>query len=181
MKSYRQVFPREISQYQEHLQRLDEESRAARFSYQISDANIQKYCAKIDWRHARLIGYFEDGILRAVADIRYDTGASHTNAELAFSVERPYQNSRIGSHLMARALISLRNQGVSKVHVVCLVSNRRMRTMATRYRPEVSISCGDVTLTIDSISDYAPGALEGLATHMAELLFDPPEAGQPDA
>ncbi len=170
MDTYRTLFRREVSQYRDHLLRLDEDSRTARFATHVSDNSIQRYCAAIDWPATKVIGYFQDGLLRGAAEIRYDSGSTPTNAELAFSVERPFQNSRIGSNLMSRSLIALRNQGVTKVHVICLLSNRRMRTMATRYRSEVSISYGDVYITIDAIADCTPRALEELADQMAEIL-----------
>jgi GNAT superfamily N-acetyltransferase len=170
MKSYRPLFRREVSQYRDHLLRLDEDSRTARFAAHVSESTIQRYCTSIDWHCTKVIGYFQDALLRGAAEIRYDSAPSPTNAELAFSVERQFQNSRIGSNLMSRALIFLRNQGITKVHVVCLLSNRRMRTMATRYRSEVAISYGDVYITIDAISDYTPKAIEELADHMADIL-----------
>jgi GNAT superfamily N-acetyltransferase len=137
-------------------------------------------CAAIDWRRTQVIGYFQDGILRATAEISAELShapaPSSSAAELAFSVERPLQNSRIGTHLMTRALEFLRGRGVTKGHVICLPANRRMRSIATRHRSEVVVSCGDVVITIDIVSNATPQAIEKLADQMAEMLFDPPGA-----
>ncbi len=98
MNAYRPLFRREAFKYRDHLLRLDEDSRTARFAAHVSDATIQRYCTAIDWNISKVIGYFQDTYLRAAAEIRYDSAPSPTNAELAFSVERSFQNSRIGSN-----------------------------------------------------------------------------------
>ena len=168
------VYRREAFQFRNHLLRLDSDSRTARFEAFTTDAVIRRYCADIDWSRTRIIGYFRDGVLRAATELCYESGPTPQAAELAFSVERPFQNSRIGSTLMARALILLRNQGVVCGHVNCLQNNRRMRTLATRYRSQSEVSCGNVLITIDIASGAVPARVDSLADQMAELLFDPP-------
>ena len=174
MDAYRMVYRREAFQFRNHLLRLDSDSRFARFGAYTADAVIRRYCAEIDWSRTRIIGYFRDGVLRAATELCYEPGPSPQAVELAFSVERTYQNSRIGSTLMARALILLSNQGIASGHVNCLMTNRRMRTMATRYRSQSEVSCGSVLITIDMASGGIPARIDALVDQMAELLFDPP-------
>ena len=149
MGTYRQLLNTEGPRYQEHLLRLDSESRYARFSAITSDEVIGRYCQNIDWRTSKIIGFFHDGVLRGAAEIRYDLRPLPDQAELAFSVEKDFQNSRVGTSLMVRALLTLRNRAVSKAHIVCLLGNRRMQKLALRYRANFKAHRGDVFLTID--------------------------------
>ena len=149
MSTYRQLLNTEAHRYQEHLLRLDADSRYARFSAVTSDDTIRRYCASIDWRCTKIIGFFKDGVMRGAAEIRYDQRPLPDQAELAFSVEKECQNSRVGTNLMVRAILNLRNRAVSKAHIICLLSNRRMQKLALRYRADFRAYRGDVFLTID--------------------------------
>ena len=149
MGTYRQLLNTESVRYQEHLLRLDSDSRYARFSAITSDDVIRRYCDSIDWRATKIIGFFKDGVMRGAAEIRYDPRPLPDAAELAFSVEKDFQNGRIGTNLMVRSLLNLRNRAVTKAHIVCLLSNRRMQKLALRYRTDFKAHRGDVFLTID--------------------------------
>lgn len=148
MSAYRRLYKIDADLIRDHLLRLDADSRYARFSGTTSDATIRRYVDAIDWDGGKLIGYLDEGQVRAVGEIRFEKSAAPTEAELAFSVEKPYQNTRIGSSLMSRALIVLRNRGVATAHVVCLLSNRRMQKLALRHRADVKAYSGDVFLSI---------------------------------
>jgi len=148
MSSYRRLLRTDAEQLREHLLRLDGDTRQARFSAITSDSTIKRYVAGIDWEWAPLIGWFDEGVLRAVAEIRFSRGILPTEAELAFSVEKRYQGGRIGSNLMSRALIVLRNRGVRTAHIVCLLTNRRMQKLALRHRADVRAQSGEVFMTI---------------------------------
>jgi len=149
MTVFRYLNRTEAYQYREHLLRLDADTRQARFSAVTSDNTIRRYYDDIDWRLIKVIGYFRDGILRGAAEIRYEPRLLPGEAELAFSVERPFQSSGVGTNLMARALINLRNRGVARGHIVCLLANRRMQRLAMKYRANVKAYSGDVFMTID--------------------------------
>ena len=149
MGTYRQLLNTEAKRYEEHLLRLDSDSRYARFSAVTSDDTIRRYCNSIDWRTSKIIGFFKDGVMRGAAEIRYDHRPLPDSAELAFSVEKECQNSRVGTNLMVRALLNLRNRAVAKAHIVCLLGNRRMQKLALRYRADFKAHRGDVFLTID--------------------------------
>ena len=149
MGTYRQLLSTELPRYQEHLLRLDADSRYARFSAVTSDDTIRRYCDSIDFRNTKLIGFFKDGVLRGAAEIRYDLRPLPDQAELAFSVETGQQNSRVGTNLMVRALLILRNRAVTKAHIVCLLGNKRMQKLALRYRADIKAYHGDVFLTIE--------------------------------
>ena len=130
MNTYRTLCSREAFQCRNHLLRLDEDSRSARFAARISDNTVRRYCADIDWRNTRIVGYFQDGILRAAVEVLGFNSPSSV-AELAFSVEAPFQDKRIGTNLMVRARTFLRDRGVTRSQVFCLLTNRRMRCLAS--------------------------------------------------
>ena len=148
MSAFRRLYKIDADLLRDHLLRLDGDSRYARFSGITSDATIRKYVDGIDWDWSKLIGYVHDGLLRAVAEIRFEKSAAPSEAELAFSVEKAFQNTRIGSSLMSRSLIVLRNRGVATAHVVCLLSNARMQKLALRHRADVKAYSGDVFMSI---------------------------------
>ena len=149
MSTYRQLLNTEAHRYLEHLLRLDADSRYARFSAVTSDDTIRRYCDSIDWRSIKIIGFFKDGVMRGAAEIRYDQRPLPDQAELAFSVEKECQNGRVGTNLMVRAILNLRNRAVTKAHIICLLGNRRMQKLAMRYRADFRAYRGDVFLTID--------------------------------
>jgi hypothetical protein len=148
MAAYRRLISTDVSLYCEHLLRLDGDSRYARFSGFLSDASIRSHCARIDWRNTMVIGFFRDGQLRGAAEIRYEAKLFPSSAELAFSVEKAFQGSRIGSGLMKRTLAILGNRGVAQAHVVCLLTNHRMQRLALKFRSDVRASRGEVFMTV---------------------------------
>jgi GNAT superfamily N-acetyltransferase len=149
MSAYRHLLSMDAEQYLQHLLRLDADSRYARFSAITSDATIRRYVDDIDWHWCNIVGYFDDGKLRGAGEIRYRTSLFPKSAELAFSVEREYQNTRIGTNLMARSLIILRNRHIDTAYIVCLLSNTRMQKLALRYRADREAYSGDVFLSIN--------------------------------
>ena len=148
MSAYRNLLKVDADLYKQHLLRLGADSRYARFSGVMSDEAIVRYVDSIDWNWSRIIGYFDKGELRGVAEIRYEMKTFPSQAELAFSVEASYQNSRVGTNLMARSLLILRNRGINTAHVVCLLSNTRMQKLALRYRANMAAHSGEVFLSI---------------------------------
>ncbi len=149
MSAFRNLHKHDAELYRAHLLRLDEDCRYTRFSGIMSDGSINRYVDNIDWNWCRIIGFFDKGTLRGVAEVRYETKMFPTHAELAFSVEKGYQNTRVGTNLMARSLIMLRNRGISTAYVVCMLSNTRMQRLALRYRADVAAHSGEVFLTIE--------------------------------
>jgi GNAT superfamily N-acetyltransferase len=148
MSDYRTLHRADAELLVEHLLRLDGDARYARFNATTSNATLRKYVADIDWGKTRIIGYFNDGILRAVAEIRFSKIFLPKEVELAFSVEKPYQSNRVGTTLMARALLFLRNRGVRTAHIVCLLANGRMQKLALRHRADLQARSGEVFLSI---------------------------------
>ena len=66
----RKLWPGETRKYRDHLLRLDEESRRRRFGGHVSDQHIRNHVEGAKGFGAVLYGFFADGILRGVAELR---------------------------------------------------------------------------------------------------------------
>lgn len=167
MTTYRRLYRSDAELLAAHLLRLDHDARYARFNAILSNAALQNYVAAIDWNKARIIGCFDAGVLRAVAEIRFGRMLLPQEAELAFSVEGTHQNHRIGTSLMARALLHLRNRGVRTAHIVCLLANSRMIRLAMRHRANVQARSGEVFMTVE----VPQGDAGSLLTELTDQYF----------
>jgi GNAT superfamily N-acetyltransferase len=161
----RKLWPVESDAYCEHLLRLDPESRQNRFGGAIADDMIRTYAATMRGPDAMVHGYFVDGVLRGVVDMRY-LGTTHRyEAEAAFSIEKPWQSHGVGSALLERSLLAARNRGIKMMHVCCLPENRRMQQLARKFDAEMSFDFGTV---IGKMETQSPTPL----SVMRELVVD---------
>ena len=94
----RKLWSVETHAYRDHLLRLDGESRRNRFNAAIADDTVRGYAATARGSDVILHGFFVDGVLRGVADLRI----LGREAEAAFSIEKPWQ-----SHGALRYFLSL--------------------------------------------------------------------------
>ncbi len=104
----------------EHLQRLDAEARHRRFSHDVSDDFIARYASRAGDFGNVTFGYFVEGEVRAVAELRPDVLMHRDGAEVAFSVEKPFVNRGIATQLMGRVIRTARNRGLRHLILVCL-------------------------------------------------------------
>ncbi|MBI1209384.1 MAG: GNAT family N-acetyltransferase [Azospirillum sp.] len=143
MLVYRKLLPTEVGDYRDHLIRLDRDDRYARFSGTVSDAAIARHCQHLDWPAALLLGVFDGGVLRAAAELRAATALWPDQAEIALSVERPYQSQGVGAGLLGRGLTIARNRGIRSVKMVCHLDNRRVMKLARRFQGKVVLEVDD--------------------------------------
>ncbi len=140
----RKLWPGERHLIKDHLLRLDDQSRRARFGLAVSDNYICDYTragAAFDGvTHAFILG----GAVRAAAELRRVGEPWRGTAEAAFSVERDWQDLGIGSELLGRIIRSARNRGLRRVVMNCLLENRRMQHIARKYEAELRFDHGDV-------------------------------------
>jgi GNAT superfamily N-acetyltransferase len=142
----RKLWTVEIAAYRDHLLRLDPESRRNRFGGTVADDMILNYAATSDGSDVVLHGFFVDGVLRGVADLRI----AGREAEAAFSIEKPWQSHGVGTALLERSLLTARNRGVKRVQVCCLMENRRMQQLARKFEAELAFDFGTVIGTMES-------------------------------
>ena len=88
--------------YRDHLLRLDKDSRRNRFGGAVSDEFILNYIELSLGLDAVIHGFFVDGILRGVAELRPLGSGSAEEAEAAFSIETAVAEQR-RRHRAARA------------------------------------------------------------------------------
>jgi GNAT superfamily N-acetyltransferase len=140
----RKLWIGEAQDYRDHLLRLDAESRRNRFGLALADELIEAYMASPTWRGAVLHGFLVDGVLRGVAELKPFGAAFPTEAEAAFSIEKPWQSHGVGSALLARTLLAARNRGIRQVHMACLADNSRMQQLARKFAAQLSFDFGNV-------------------------------------
>ena len=142
--TFRKVWPTERAKFRDHLLRLDKDSRRLRFAHSVTDAFIIDYADRMVDMGGVIHGYFEDGELHAVAELRKLGLGWGAEAEAAFSVEADYQNLGIGSELMGRVIRSARNRGIAHLYMSCLAENSRMQRIAKKHKATLNIEYGDV-------------------------------------
>ena len=146
----RKLWDVETHVYREHLLRLDHESRRNRFCGAIAEDTIRSYAATARGPDVVLHGFFVDGVLRGVADLRIVRPLDLQEAEAAFSIEKPWQSHGVGSALLERTLLSARNRGIKHVQVSCLMENRRMQHLARKFEAEITFDFGSVIGTMEN-------------------------------
>jgi len=140
----RKLWQGEGEKFGQHLLRLDSESRRMRFAHAVSDAFIKDYASRMHHMGSIVYGYFEDGELRAAAELRKLDAFWGEEAEAAFSVERPWQNRGIGTELMGRVIRAARNRGVKHLYMSCLAENTKMQAIARKHDAMLRFERGDV-------------------------------------
>ena len=157
----RKLLAHERGDLRNHLLSMDAEDRRLRFGHAVSAESILAYTTGIRWPQCWIVGAFEDGVLRGVAELR--TGgrpcADSRTAELSVTVERAYQNRGIGTRLLERALLIARNRGFQSLFLLCLPENVKMQHIARKFGKQMSFRDGDVELRIitpapDALSCY---------------------------
>lgn len=129
----RKLFAWEWDGLRAHLLRLGPEERRLRFFRRIDDAAINAYCDRIDRLRTTVIGGFVDGELCGVAELIQAPPAWPSSAEIALSVERPYQQRGVGSRLLRQCLLVARNRMIRNVHLISLRENEPMRHLARSF------------------------------------------------
>ena len=149
--SIRKLLTREQPHYLAHLLRLDSDARNRRFAHAVSDDFIIRYAEKAFDPGSIIFGYFVEGQLRGVAELKQSRAARSQIAEAAFSVEQDYVNQGIATELMGRVIRSARNRGVRHLILSCLAENAKMRAIALKYGANLQFEAGSV------IGDIVPG------------------------
>ena len=146
----RKVWIAEAGRYADHLLRLDPESRRDRFGGAVSDAIVRATAERSFGIETIVHGFFVDGILRGAAALAWLGVPLRREAEVALSIERPWQSHGIGSALLERTLLVARNRGIRFLHMACLADNRRMQQLARKFDAELSFDFGSVVGEVES-------------------------------
>ena len=90
-----------------------------------------------------------DETLRGAGELRPLGPTFVSEAEAAFSIEKPWQSHGVGTALLSRTLLAARNRGFKLLHMACLADNRRMQQLAlveafaARKRAERTVDFAD--------------------------------------
>ena len=136
--------------YRDHLLRLDKESRRNRFGGAVSDEFIRNYIELSLGLDAVIHGFFVDGTLRGVAELRPLGKGFADEAEAAFSIEKPWQSNGIGSALLERTLLAARNRGIKLLHMACLANNAPMVELARKFDADLKFDFGSVVGEVEA-------------------------------
>jgi GNAT superfamily N-acetyltransferase len=128
----------------DHLMRLDPGSRRSRFGSSANAHFVEQYASRAITPESIVHGYFEDGVLRAVAELRVFGKPFPVDAEAALSVERPWQNLGVGSALLDRTILAAQNRGIRTIQLNCLLDNVRMQAVARKHEAALRIRADDV-------------------------------------
>ncbi len=145
----RKLWIGETGAYRDHLLRLDPDSRHRRFSGTLADETIARHAETADELGVVVHGFFVDGVLRGAAELRHIGGMFSREAEVAFSIEAPWQSHGVGSALLERTLLSARNRGVKSLAMHCLADNRRMQQLARKFEADLKFDFGSVVGEVD--------------------------------
>lgn len=177
----RTLWPHEREKLESHLLRLTRQERYLRFGGYLADEAIQRYCRRVAWWNSHLVGLVDEtGALRAVGEARIRREGWTREADLAFSVETPYQGRGLGTELFRRLLDYARNRAVMRVFITSLPTNTRMRRIARRFglsvRCEGGEDCsGRIELHGPSYASWLSEAMdEGTGQLLAGLSRVPP-------
>ena len=161
----RKLWIGETDRYRGHLLRLDQESRRSRFGGAVCDETIAKHADDSLALDALVHGCFIDGALRGGAELRPRGRRGARRAEVALSVERPWQGRGIGAALLQRTLLAASNRGYRLLHIACLADNARMRQLARKLDAALVFDRGAV---VGEVAAACPTPLSLLR----ELLTD---------
>ncbi len=115
----------------------------------MSDEYIRRYAGQLTAFDAVIHGFFVDGVLRGVGELRRAGSVFAREAEAAFSIEKEWQSHGVGTELLQRTLLAARNRGVRSLSMHCLVGNLRMQQLARKFEADLHFDFGDVVGEVD--------------------------------
>ena len=179
---FRRVYWFEQDQVRRHLLRLSPDDRYLRFGGIVGDRLVEAYCARRDWRRESVAGFWVGGELRAVGELKPIGHGWLGEAEVALSVETPWQNHDVGTELLKRMAVIARNRLITSLRLVCLPSNAKLLSLVRKLDAELSLepseakarlmlgSPSQLTVMLELL-DEASGFFGGLQSqHAAERL-----------
>ncbi len=143
----RLVLPHEYSRYRTHLKALDTESKLLRFGIPVSNEAIDVLCDKIEAdKDNHVLFCIENDLLEFVAVGHIAKGEQ---AELAFSVWKPYQNQGFGSALMKRVIQYCRTHSILKGSMVCLSHNQAILHLCKKHGIRIKNDHGEIMASLE--------------------------------
>jgi GNAT superfamily N-acetyltransferase len=145
-----------------HFLALGAEDRRLRFGAPLRDEGIRAYVQRIDLEHDGVFAV-HDGAMLLLAVVHI--ACSDESAELGLSVLPDHRNTGMGTALLERAVMYLRNREVRQAFVHCLSENGAMMHIAHKLGMRV-VPCGGETDAHIRLEPSTPH------THFTEWLQD---------
>jgi len=161
----RKLWPADLPEFRRHLVRLDADSRRARFGMAANDDFLLAYAETAFALDTILFGYFKQGELRGVAELRMLSSGNPRMAEAAFSVEPACRHRGIGSSLMEHVILAARNRGIRRLYMSCLGWNREMQALARRFSAELVFEADDVLGIVEAAAPTAGTLMQEAVTN----------------
>jgi len=120
-----------------------------RFGGYASAAQIAAYGERLDWSRALVVGYVTGGEVRGLGQLEPIGAGRPRSAELAVSVERPFQSRGIGTALLRRLVVAARNRLIERLYMICLMDNGRAVRMARRLDGALRFDDGEAQARIE--------------------------------
>jgi GNAT superfamily N-acetyltransferase len=110
----RRLWPSDAAAYRDHLLRLDSDARYSRFGTVMVDAIVAEHAHACFGAETLIFGDFAEGEIRGAAELHIlgaAAGIYGRYGEAAFSVEKRWRRSGLGSALVERLILAARNRG----------------------------------------------------------------------
>jgi GNAT superfamily N-acetyltransferase len=138
----------ERQRLQDHLLRLDPQSRRDRFNGVVDDEFLIKYAGGCFDDGVIVLGYIEDGEIRAAAELHAPQRSPDETPEIAFSVERRLRRKGVGSALFKALLDEARQAGYKRLRVTTGAQNDAMRALARKFGTKLKFGHGELSGSI---------------------------------
>jgi GNAT superfamily N-acetyltransferase len=132
--------------------------RAAMIAFHgfIDDSSIVRYAEKCADDGTIVIAYFEEGVVRGLAELHAPQQSPGSLPEIAFSVETPARRRGVGSFLFRQLIAEARAKCYRKLRITTGAQNVAMRALANKFGAQLTFSQGESTGTVDVIKQDQP-------------------------
>lgn len=159
--SVRILKPDDSKLFLDHLLRLDMDSRRERFWGTADDRFIRAYAQRCFSGRTVAYGYFEDGLIRAAAELHEMDDGNRSEGEIAFSVERPLRNRGLGSALFRRVVALAPYLRYERLRVFIDAENVAMKALARKFHAHLSLRSYEMVgvIEVDHLEERKPAGM----------------------
>ena len=166
MVPIRTLGPSHTERIAQHLRSLTPADRYLRFGYMASDAQIERYVARLNFERDEIFGIYNRSLeLIAMAHLAFAVEADFSScAEFGVSVLGHARGRGYGARLFDRAVMHARNEGVRMMFIHALSENTNMLNIARAAGAKVERDGSES----DAYLRLPPADLDSRMTEMVE-------------
>lgn len=147
--SIRELGTPDLPLFLDHLLRLDPASRRDRFNGVTDENFLEAYATRCFGDGTTVIAHIADGAVRGAAELHERKDGEPHSAEIAFSVEKEWQNRGIGSRLFERLIGQALMLGYKILHVTTHPHNEAMKGLARKFGARLTFANLETVGAID--------------------------------